>query len=216
MVALLKYHTLKIGTWFTSTLYTAILFLAIVKSSWGQPEVSLDLHPGLVITQDQEVIRGRIKVFFDSNIVLCQADSITRTFTPIQLSFAQYYDETLGINREFTSILKAVNLPQPSFFELVIKGDLVLLSRTRWVDGISVVSEGNQVSFSSEGRNANDYYVYNHSEIRLLRSYRLDLFPFLRSKRTEVRKYIRQQNLSTGLLSDQIKIMEYYNSLSPE
>ena len=168
---------------------------------------------GVVIDDEQEVHRGQVMLNYEENLVMIKQGEITTTLAPNQTTYVQFYDEELGINREFIPLVRVRNLRIPAFFEVVVKGNLVLLRREVMYDNPTKTNDENGVTMTITPVVRHEYYLYNHDRLQSLVSYRRDLLPFIRSRKQDIDSFVRDNKLQVAVITDQIEIIHYYNSL---
>ncbi|HAA15260.1 MAG TPA: hypothetical protein DCE41_27610 [Cytophagales bacterium] len=193
---------------------TMLFYGASAQLIVEKPVFRYTWHRGVVINAEQQVIRGEVMLNYEKNLVMVRSGETTTTLSPIQTTFIQFYDEELGVNRDFVPLVQANNLPRPAFFEVVVKGNLALLRREKMVNTTSQVYEsGNEIRTIFTPVKSHDYYLYNHERLRLLTSYRRDLLPFIRSRKQDIEGYVKENSLQVATLQDQIEIIHYFNTI---
>ena len=179
-----------------------------------KPDYTITWHHGVVINANQQIIRGEILFNQKEEILLVRKDGATTAFPAQQILFVQYYDDNLQLNREFTTLPDSKNPRRTLFYEVILKGDIVLLRRESEAYEPSRTHQGNEIITSFTPTLKHDYYVYDHQQVRFLTSFRRDVKPLVNHRWGDIEAFIEQQRLSVAEIEDQIDIIHFYNSIS--
>ena len=101
------------------------------------------------------------------------------------------------------------------FFEVVYEGKLSLLRREQVV----VRSVNNTSAYWGGGSvrqtviEYSYYFLDDNGTITFFNGRRKDLYKFMSKKQTEVKQFIKENNLETDRSSDLVRITAFYNSI---
>jgi hypothetical protein len=97
-------------------------------------------------------------------------------------------------------------------YELILSGPLNLLrtSETR-----IVTQQGFQTNgyFEYQNVTTHEYFIYKDDRLWPIKSFEKDLLPMFNRYKSEVMKFIEEENLSTRRIEGQLQAIAYYNKL---
>ena len=121
-------------------------------------------HPGLLVTNDGDTIKGDLKYDFENQSIQLDDGQTLKAYNVNNLFFFEIYDETIKDYRQFYSLMYDVsyNYSVPVLFEIVIEGKLSLLLRERIVaESVSNNYFPSYYSYSMLPRFQNNYSYVN-------------------------------------------------------
>lgn len=199
--------------------WSLTLIMAVALSTSAQNFPSEVWYEGKVVLINQEVHRGLVKYDLESDIIQLNDNNTIRAFSSKKILYFEIYDEASESFRQFYALPYTVSpgYKTPILFEVLYEGaPLTLLARE------NITTEAVPVYNYYYGRN--NYYsryklIYQffflHEKGRIDR-YSLkknDLMHIMRKKSSEVRKFIKENNLRVDRRRDLERITAFYNSL---
>ena len=142
-----------------------IIFFLLISFHISAQQFPSDLwHPGLLVTNEGDSIKGDLKYDFENQSIQLDNGKTLKAYNVNNLYFFEIYDETIRDYRQFYSLMYEVgyNYSVPVLFEIVIEGKLSLLLRERIVaESISNNYFPSYYSYSMMPRFNNNYSYIN-------------------------------------------------------
>ena len=184
-------------------------------------------HPGLLVTNDGDTIKGDLKYDFENQSIQLDDGQTLKAYNVNNLFFFEIYDETIKDYRQFYSLMYGVsyNYSVPVLFEIVIEGKLSLLLRERIVaESVSNNYFPSYYSYSMLPRFQNNYsyvnkvkYDYfllqNNGQITKFSGKKRDLLGIMKDKNDMIKAYFTKNRLNPKKMSHLAKIINYYNAI---
>lgn len=197
-------------------LFFGLLMLAGTLS-YSQKFSMLEWHEGMLVTANQDTLRGNIRYDLPGNSVQIQTASAIKALSSFKVFYFEIYDEVYDNYRQFYSIpykLRA-NYNAPVIFELLYEGGLSLLAREKIVQ--SNQSNGNPF-WSSRSYPVNElkydfFFLDKKGKITFFTGGKPELYEIMFRKRDQVKKFVKSNNLRVDELQDLIRIASFYNSI---
>ncbi|WP_338374501.1 hypothetical protein [Marivirga tractuosa] len=205
--------------------FSLIIILFILRLS---PAASQDLphemwHPGMIVLDSEDTLRGKIQYDFESNLLQYSVDKRIRTFSSQNVLYFSFYCQFFKRYRYVYSLpyqLKG-RMNVPIFFEILAEGRITLMSReyvitesnssNRFINPMYSASRG----FSSREILTYDYYLLTENgEINKYSEKRKDLYPYFGRLEDVMKDYVKENRLKVDKQSDLIKIIDHYNQVS--
>ena len=221
---------LKEIKWDTVSLKTAnlkffslliLVFSLIIPTAVSQELPHEMWHPGMIVLDSEDTIRGQIQYDFESNLLQCSVDERIRTFSSQNVLYFSFRCQFFKRFRYVYSLpyqLKG-RMNVPIFFEILTEGNITLMAREY------VVTEGNtrfgnpmyNSTRSFRGREilTYDYYfLTENGDISKFSEKRRDIYPYFGKHQDLMRDYIKENKLKVDRQADLIKVIIHYNQLS--
>lgn len=175
-----------------------------------------DWHPGLVILNNHEIVKGDISYDYAYDLVMCKEGDKIQTFTTHQASSFKYFDAESNLFHEYVALSNKITpeYQQKSFYEVVLEGDInYVRKRNRFPayhpkDGYLATRNAQM----NEHKVCYEYFVQYKDELIKSRRFKQEVLPIMKSKEYSIDAYMRANNLRTYNIGDQIELVEYYNS----
>lgn len=191
-----------------------ILFISFGKTQDLPNEM---WHPGYIVLESEDTLKGRIQYDFESNIIQYREDKRIQTFTSQNVLFFSFHCQYFKRLRSVYSIpyqLKG-RMNTPVFFEILEEGKLTLMAR-------EYVTVENNNRFTSRYRMPTDFgareiLTYNYflltddGEIHKYSERKRDLYPYFGKLQEEMKKYIKSNKLKSNRQGDLVRIITHYN-----
>ena len=199
-------------------LIVSLLMLATLFTS-AQDFPSELWYEGKVVLMNQEVLRGQVKYDLETDMIQLNTDSTLQAFSSKKILYFEIYDEASESFRQFYALPYYVSpgYKTPILFEVLHEGlPLTLLARE------NITTETVPTYNYYYGRN--NYYsrykliyqFYFMNEKGSIDRYTMkknDWMHIMRKKSSEVRKFIKDNNLRVDRRRDLERITAFYNSL---
>ena len=103
-----------------------LIFIFSVNISFSQQFPSDMWHPGLLVTNQGDSIKGNLKYDFENQSIQLDDGKTLKAFNVNNLFFFEIYDETIRDHRQFYSLMYEIGYEYriPVLFEMVINGKL--------------------------------------------------------------------------------------------
>lgn len=208
------------------TFSTIILFFLFLTLSVHAQIFPSDVwHQGRAVLVNDDTLQGMIKYDIPKNSLQVKLRNETvLAFSAQNLFFFEIFDEGIKSYRQFYSLPYHVgeNYSVPQIFEVLYEGRLTLLCRER----IAQIERDRQIRGSNlAGTLPNDarlilafdfYFLEKDGTINLYEPKKRRLLSIMDRKYTEVKKYIKRNNLRYDHIRDLVRITAYYNALEIE
>ncbi len=181
-------------------------------------------HPGVVVLNDGDSIRGNIQYDFKTNLVQLAIDGQVKAFSSQQLLSVSFHGQYFKRFRYFYALPYNINgsVDVPIFFEILEEGPITLMSREYVVvqnnnNYNSPFYRGTSRTLSSRSILSYDYYfLTTDGRIVQYTEKKKDLLAFFGKYQNDVEKYMRKNKLRSDRQLDLIKITNYYNELAAD
>ncbi len=176
-------------------------------------------HYGEIDLNSGETLKGFIRYNFKDNIVDYNWGKTYRKFSARNLSAFQIKDTlTQQIRTFYTFLLPNLNQDLvPSFLELLVEGDISLLSRSfiKHKTRNYYNSSFSGLSVSSYRALEHDFFIIkNHKKIIPLPISPQDIINSFNHHKEKLETYRKKNRLKLSKKTDIIKIVNYYNALN--
>lgn len=200
------------------TYFLSVILLVFVTTQATSQKYSSEIfHEGYLITSAGDTLKGKIKYDMEANIVSLVKKGKIQTFSSHKVYYFEINDEILNTFRQFYSVPSKVNYGYkiPILFELLYEGPLSLLTREAIVQqtqttGSSYWGGG---SFQRTIVEYTFYFLDTKGEITYFTGKRKDLLVIMGKKQSQVRKFMKDNNLDPDDVRDLIKLTAFYNSI---
>ncbi len=183
-------------------------------------------HKGKVVLLSEDTISGLLKYDFQNDLVQLNVQDVLQTYGARKLLYFQIYDETIKTFRNFYALPYNVqaNYEIPILFEALFEGKLSLLCREEIVTESSpnyntypysyYSYPGMQNYSQSRARLKYTYYFLDErGEITMYNLKKSELATFFPKYQTEMKQYIKKNNLQHDSIRDLVRLTAYYNAL---
>lgn len=194
-----------------------VIFLCFFAFKGISQEFSSEVwHDGLLVTADQDTLKGLVKYDMEANVVQVIQNQVVKTFSSHKVFYFEIFDKILSSYRQFYSIPYNVNYNYkiPILFEVLYEGPISLLSREAIVQ--ETTSSNSPYWGGSYVRDVVSYTFYfldKEGNIDLFTGKKTDLLEIMTKHSKEVKDYIKQNQLKIDEVADLIRITAFYNSL---
>jgi hypothetical protein len=176
-------------------------------------------HPGYIVLDSEDTLRGNLQYDFESNLLQFTADDKVKTFTSQNILFFSFHCQFFKRVRSVYSIpydLKG-SVKAPIFFEILEEGTITLMARE-----YVIVENSNRFGnpmYRTRGFGSREILTYDYflltddGKIHMFSEKRKDLYPFFGRFEEEMVDYIKDRRLKVDKQGDLVTIMNYYNGL---
>lgn len=174
-------------------------------------------HNGEIVLLDGDTLTGRVMYNMESQIVQFSNNNETiQTYSPRKLLSFDLYDEILGSYRVFYVLPFEADghNTTPYIFEVLFMGERISLLRTEKVE--TVVRSTPYIyggSYSTIEQVYTYFFVKPGGEIKAFDGKKSSLLRIMGDRSSQIRQYIKDNNMNLDRVSDLMKICSYYNSL---
>lgn len=221
--------------------FWSILFIFLnsgVCPALGQHLTKHEWAAGEVVLTNGDKLKGAVTYYFNKEIIQVKgADSLTKTFSPVNVAYFQVFSAQKQVLQTFRPFMWSPNPEEPAFktlafFEVITEGKYTLIRRTAYVirnlDPVPVYTSLGKYyepytpdpdQMPSELNNyqiarLNSYYLLTpESQILRLRHPKKNLEDLYQDKSGRMKAYIRKRNLSYKNPIALTHVVQYFNHL---
>ncbi|MDN5211134.1 hypothetical protein QQ020_03705 [Fulvivirgaceae bacterium BMA12] len=174
-------------------------------------------HEGKLITIDEDTVRGKIKYDLDNDLIQIESQKSIYTYGSRKILYFEIFDEYFEDYRYFYAIPYETsnNYKVPILFEVLYEGQLTLLCReyisTETIPQFNSYSGRNL--YSTFKLSYNYYFISKDGNITQYYLKKKDLLTIMKKRSTEVKQFMKNNNLKFDKRGDLVRITAYYNSL---
>ena len=198
-----------------------LVFLAaivIVNLSSAQEYPSEMVHDGKVVLLSEEVIEGKIKYDLENDIIQVVVNGSVQTYSARKILYFTIYDESVEMFRTFYAIPYEVqpNYEVPILFEVLYEGSLSLLAREQIVtETVPQYSSSYRSTINmTRTRLSYEYFFLDkNGNFTKYNMKKFELYDVMRKKESQIKQYIKKNNLKHDSRRDLVRIIAYYNAL---
>ena len=196
-----------------------VAFLTFYMSAYAQfSNKTTEWYPGIVILNDEEIVKGNISYDYSHDIVMCKEGEIIQTFTPHQVHSFKYFDEEANIFHEYITLSNEINprYQQKAFYEVLLEGDINYVRKRNRFPAYNA-KEGylaNRNNRLNEHKVCYEYFVQYEDELIKSRRFKQEVLPIMKSKEQSLQAFMKKNQLKPYDIGDQIELVEYYNNAS--
>ena len=194
-----------------------LLFMMTVFVANGQTFPSEVWHEGKLVTIDEDTLRGKIKYDLENDLIQIESNQNLYTFASRKIFYFEIFDELYENYRHFYAIPyeTSANYKVPILFELLYEGNLSLLCREYIAtENIPTYNPyGGRSNFSTFKLAYRYYFLHADGTITEFYLKKKELLEIMRSKSSQIKQFIRNNNLDVDKRGDLVRITAYYNSL---
>ena len=203
-----------------------IVFIVSVNITFAQQFPSDLWHPGLVVTNQGDSIKGNLKYDFENQSIQLDDGETLKAFNVNNLFFFEIYDETIRDHRQFYSLMYEVGYEYsiPVLFEMVINGKLSLLLRERIVSESTQSSFPSYYAYSMMPRFSNNsgyvnkikydyFFLDNDGNILKFKGKKKELYNLMNDQYEKVKSYISNNKINLKRMSDLARVVSFYNQI---
>lgn len=176
-------------------------------------------HEGLIVTNEEDTLKGSVKYNMETDIVQLLVDEArVKTFNSKKVLYFEIFDNTMGSFRQFYSIPFQIrsDYKAPTFFEVLYEGRVTLLVKEKIAIDTDPYGQAAFYGTTTTSRERLDYTYYFVDVKGKMQEYRgrkNDLYEILVKNVDLVKDYIKSNNLKTDKMRDLVRITAFYNSL---
>ena len=203
-----------------------IVFIFFVNITYAQQFPSDLWHPGLLVTNQGDSIKGNLKYDFENQSIQLDDGETLKAFNVNNLFFFEIYDETIRDHRQFYSLMYEVGYEYsiPVLFEMVINGKLSLLLRERIVSESTQSSFPSYYAYSMMPRFSNNsgyvnkikydyFFLDNEGNILKFKGKKKELYNLMNDQYQKVKSYISNNKINLKRMSDLARVVSFYNQI---
>ncbi len=203
-----------------------IIFIVSVNITFAQQFPSDLWHPGLLVTNQGDSIKGNLKYDFENQSIQLDDGETLKAFNVNNLFFFEIYDETIRDHRQFYSLMYEVGYEYsiPVLFEMVINGKLSLLLRERIVSESTQSSFPSYYAYSMMPRFSNNsgyvnkikydyFFLDNDGNILKFKGKKKELYNLMNDQYQKVKSYISNNKINLKRMSDLARVVSFYNQI---
>ena len=203
-----------------------IVFIVSVNITFAQQFPSDLWHPGLLVTNQGDSIKGNLKYDFENQSIQLDDGETLKAFNVNNLFFFEIYDETIRDHRQFYSLMYEVGYEYsiPVLFEMVINGKLSLLLRERIVSESTQSSFPSYYAYSMMPRFSNNsgyvnkikydyFFLDNDGNILKFKGKKKELYNLMNDQYEKVKIYISNNKINLKRMSDLARVVSFYNQI---
>jgi hypothetical protein len=179
---------------------------------------STDWYPGVIILDNNEVMKGDISYDYSHDIVMCKNDDIIKTFTPHQVTAFKYFEKEENLFHHYVTLINEINpkYQQKAFYEVVLEGDINYVRKRNKYPAYNA-KEGylaNRNPHLNQHKVCYEYFVQYEDELIKARRFKREVLPIMQNKERSLQTYMKEHQLRPYDIGDQIELVEYYNHTS--
>ena len=203
-----------------------IVFIFFVNITYAQQFPSDLWHPGLLVTNQGDSIKGNLKYDFENQSIQLDDGETLKAFNVNNLFFFEIYDETIKDHRQFYSLMYEVGYEYsiPVLFEMVINGKLSLLLRERIVSESTQSSFPSYYAYSMMPRFSNNigyvnkikydyFFLDNEGNIIKFKGKKKELYNLMNDQYQKVKSYISNNKINLKRMRDLARGGSFYNQI---
>ncbi len=200
--------------------FLIISFFLLSSSVFAQDLPNEMWHPGMIVLENEDTLRGSIQYDFKTNLVQLSIDNKLKTFSSQNILFLSFHCQYFKRYRYIYSIpyrLKG-SMNVPVFFEILAEGRLTLMTR-EYVVIESMNRFGSPMyrpmhsNFSREILSYDYYFLTDNGDITLYSEKKRDLLDYFGKYEDEMSRFIRKGKLKADRQQDLVRIVNYYNEI---
>jgi hypothetical protein len=202
-------------------IFSILFFCTFFSISNAQDLPNEIWHPGMIVLDSEDTLRGKIQYNFETNLIQFSEDKRIRTFTSqnvLYLSFhCQYFKRFRYVYSLPYKMKGRMNVP--TFFEILNEGKITLMAR-EYVIVESSNRFGNPMYRSGRGFGNREILTYDYflltddGTIHKYTEKKKDLFAFFGRYEEPVKEFIKDSKLKVDRQADLVRIIDYYNELA--
>jgi hypothetical protein len=200
--------------------YSAKLYLLLLLfPSFSQAVPPLNWFEGTIVFDDLQVLEGLVSYDEQREVICFKKHEQVQAFSAAQVRNFRFFDTEMRILRRFETkkiYQEQDNYISKAFFEIVLDGEIEVVRRAKKtrhsVDNNSRIKT--HIEIAQDQIRGYDYYIYFEGVVLELRNFKREILPLLMSThRDEIAGYIKQHHINDGLLSHNIMLINYYNTI---
>jgi len=171
-------------------------------------------HNGQIITEAGDTLKGKVMYNLESDIIQYQTNKGTiETLTARKVMYFEIFDEMVSRSRVFYSLPydKTGSYETLVLFEVLVKGNLTLLSRERVEP---YIPKGGSPKGSTRRIVYENFVLNENQSIMPLSTDKKEFIASMPGYQDRIKKYIKDNKLDIQQRSDLARIIALYNSIS--
>jgi len=195
-----------------------IILCFLSAEAFAQSFPSQLWHDGKLVLLDEDTIVGKIKYDFENDLVQINVRNTIQTYASRKILYFEIFDEMSNNYRYFYSLPYEIQhqYEVPIIFEVLYEGELTLLAREVIVtETVPQYNTFNRPQFyNTRARLDYKYYFLDkNGTIQLYSMKKSDLLNYMKKRSSQVKQYMRKNNLKHDQRADLFRIVAYYNTL---
>lgn len=191
-----------------------ILFFGI-GNSYSQRFSSEVWHEGQAITSSADTLYGKMKYDLKRNILQLEIQNGIQVLSPRNTLSFIFQDNIIERKRVFYSLpLEDINrFEKFMFFEVMVEGELTLLSRERIEFVARPTGFYGYSPISSQELVYDNYLLRREGKLFKITGTKSEILNLSGAKKSQIKKYMKQKRLKPKNQRDLAQIIAYYNSI---
>ncbi len=192
------------------TIITSIILLLSIPA-WA---FQSDWNKGSITLKSGDKIEAELVYKSRKELLQYKQGEIVRTLSPAEVKFFAFQDKDNGLERSFQSYsYRSKNREKIStFLEIVIDGEAKFLIKETFAD-VEIPAPKDLLRLQDNHYNYYDGFVILNYQLYPTVDFKKEILPALISSNAEIRDYVKQNRLNSKKYPDQLRIIDYYNSL---
>lgn len=178
---------------------------------------SQEWHNGYIVTTEKDTVRGKINYDMEANIVQVSVRNSVKAYSSYKILYFQIFDVILQSYRQFYTLPYALKTryETPVLFEVLYEGELSLLAREKIVQETATVGTPmwSNARVMQDRLDYDFFFLSRDGKMTFYNGQRSELYEILKDKKSEVRDFVKTNNLKTDVMRDLIRITSFYNSI---
>jgi hypothetical protein len=201
-------------------LYAQVIINPRVNVPLNNAKTENQWHKGTAYISTGDTIDGNLKFDLQQEILQIEVAGLMKTLTVRKITGFKFFDTQLQRERYYYTLpfAKVQNYETPTFFEAILQGSpITLLCREMWVT--QTYTNNNPYSYGygypqTYTTLQNNFYFLNKSgKIRSFDGTKKGLLELLQDRESEIKEYIKKNNVNFNSKQDMSDLMMYYNAL---
>ena len=194
------------------------LFLLICAMLLSVSDVVAQWYEGTVMLNNRESLVGTMSFHGAEDLVRVKEGEKIKVYTAYQVNAVEYYDAALDVARRIESkqVIEENGRTYRRFFEVVLEGGINVVRRPTQHIGPQrkVDTYRSREDILLEQVNGYEYYTYIAGHLQKIKHFRAQLLPLLlQEHRSEMEKFLKENQIDTNLLSHNLMVINYFNQL---
>ncbi len=174
-------------------------------------------HAGKLVLTDGDTLHGNIKYDLPRDLVQLEIDNHILTYGAKKILFFEIFDVTVNTYRQFYSIPYHVSpgYKTPILFEVLYEGKLSLLTRESIIQKTSHYNNyyWSGSTYTHKVLTYDFFFLTPDGELIQFIEKKKELLIIMKDRASEIKAYIKTNNLKVDQRGDLARITAYYNSI---
>jgi hypothetical protein len=174
-------------------------------------------HEGKVVLLSEDTLHGLIKYDLENDLIQVNVRNLIQTYSSRKILNFEIFDEGINNYRLFYALPYKVkpNYEVPILFEVLYEGPLTLLCREFIVqETVPQFGYYSRFNFNRLRLTYDYYFLRKNGSIDQYFPKRKELLHVMRNKSSEIKTFMKRNNLRYDRRDDLARITAYYNEIS--